>query len=387
VDTSDFLVPKLARTRGIVYYGSNERLRYKLAQMRQGHNLTIAAVGGSITAGVWAEGVPLIWVSRMVEHLRKARKPGYGQIHLANGAVPGTISQYMATCVRVHVPDDADVILVEYAMNEWVAGGWLGAGGGVGCVRRERGGAGGPVAHARGAGGARAGLLGSVSVAQPSPAQRRQVPVLSRAPPLLRPAAPGTRSAWTRSSAGPSSGCCASCSRCALRATSRCRVGRTVPRPVRTGSSSSSTRAGVACPLPSPTPPLRGPGLQFPRHPAVLLVNSFSYNAAGGRYWANSEAAYMEFATYYHLPAVSIKACCYHMMRAGRPGWMVSAGAPAAPLPRQPLRCAALEQPGSSAAPGRRGLTRNPGRQQPLWRACLVPQHVPHGNVGSLLTP
>jgi hypothetical protein len=118
VDTSGFFVPKLARTRGIVYYGSNERLRYKLSQLRQGQNLTIAAIGGSITAGVWAEGYPLIWVSRMVDHLRQARKPGYGQIKLANGAVPGTISQYMSTCVRVHVPDDADVVLVEYAVNE-----------------------------------------------------------------------------------------------------------------------------------------------------------------------------------------------------------------------------------------------------------------------------
>jgi hypothetical protein len=35
------------------------------------------------------------------------------------------------------------------------------------------------------------------------------------------------------------------------------------------------------------------------------------------------EAGYVELATYYKLPVVSIKACCYHLMRLGLPGFMV----------------------------------------------------------------
>ena len=35
-----------------------------------------------------------------------------------NGAVPGTTSSYMSLCTRVHVPEDADIVLVEYAVND-----------------------------------------------------------------------------------------------------------------------------------------------------------------------------------------------------------------------------------------------------------------------------
>jgi hypothetical protein len=204
LDTSDFFVPKLARTRSIVYYGSNERLRFKLHQLRNGQNLTVAAVGGSITGGVYAEGMDKIWVTRMMKHLEQVRKPDYGHFHLANGAVPGTISQFMSTCVRVHVPESADIVVIEYAMNDP----WDGIG----------------MEH-------------------------------------------DYRKAFER---------------------------------------------------------LIRKLLQYPRHPAVVLVDAYSYRAAKGRYWASSESAYLELATFYNLPLVSVKAGCFHLMRSGRVGWLVN---------------------------------------------------------------
>lgn len=38
------------------------------------------------------------------------------QVH--NGAVPGTLSSYMSVCHNVHVPKDADIIFVEYSIND-----------------------------------------------------------------------------------------------------------------------------------------------------------------------------------------------------------------------------------------------------------------------------
>lgn len=64
--------------------------------------------------------------------------------------------------------------------------------------------------------------------------------------------------------------------------------------------------------------------LSYPNQPAVILVNAYSYVAGGGRYWMNSESQYFDFATYYQLPMLSLKACCYHLMVAGAPGFNVS---------------------------------------------------------------
>jgi hypothetical protein len=57
-------------------------------------------------------------VYRAIKMLNATRKPGYGHISVANGAVPGTVSTYMSVCVKSHVPLDADVVLVEYAVND-----------------------------------------------------------------------------------------------------------------------------------------------------------------------------------------------------------------------------------------------------------------------------
>ncbi len=43
------------------------------------------------------------------------RQPGYGRAHVMNGAVGGTVSMFMSVCVKNHVPDDVDLVVVDYA--------------------------------------------------------------------------------------------------------------------------------------------------------------------------------------------------------------------------------------------------------------------------------
>jgi hypothetical protein len=41
------------------------------------------------------------------------------------------------------------------------------------------------------------------------------------------------------------------------------------------------------------------------------------------RYWLHVEASYVDLATYYRLPLLSVKACCYHLMTEGVKGFKV----------------------------------------------------------------
>jgi DNA polymerase alpha subunit B len=80
--------------------------------------LTVSVLGASISAGIGAEDAPA-WVDRLEQYL----KDTYGKVAgvnvtVNNGAVPGTTSAYMAACVNLHVPRDADIVVVEYSVND-----------------------------------------------------------------------------------------------------------------------------------------------------------------------------------------------------------------------------------------------------------------------------
>lgn len=50
--------------------------------------------------------------------------------------------------------------------------------------------------------------------------------------------------------------------------------------------------------------------LQYPRRPAVVLLHAYSYLMVKDHaYWKNAESEFHEFATYYHLPELSLKVC------------------------------------------------------------------------------
>ncbi|KAG2494860.1 hypothetical protein HYH03_007100 [Edaphochlamys debaryana] len=69
--------------------------------------------------------------------------------------------------------------------------------------------------------------------------------------------------------------------------------------------------------------------LSLPDRPAVVLLNAFSwfsrygYKPDDGVYYLNAEAQLFDFATYYGLPMLSVKAAAYHQMAAGVQGFKV----------------------------------------------------------------
>jgi hypothetical protein len=72
--TYGWLLPCHLRDRSLFYVGSNERLRNKMAQLAAGENLTIAAVGASITAGQGAHpNLSNIWLYRLSDMLQVGR--------------------------------------------------------------------------------------------------------------------------------------------------------------------------------------------------------------------------------------------------------------------------------------------------------------------------
>jgi len=86
-----------------------------------------------------------------------------------------------------------------------------------------------------------------------------------------------------------------------------------------------------------PSPPMDNPQrraferllrklLRMPRGPAVVLVSAYAYHMSRppGQYWANAEADYFEFATFYQLPLLSLKAAVFHALVANKPPFLVS---------------------------------------------------------------
>jgi hypothetical protein len=59
-----------------------------------------------------------------------------------------------------------------------------------------------------------------------------------------------------------------------------------------------------------------------------VIVNAYAWKMKSpeGVYWANAEREFYEFATYYHVPMVSVKACCYGDMIANKTGFQVGGG-------------------------------------------------------------
>ncbi|EFJ42302.1 hypothetical protein VOLCADRAFT_107349 [Volvox carteri f. nagariensis] len=107
-----------ARTRraGQSFFGDRTRLRAALKRYRDGGNLTVVTIGGSITAGQGAVDAPSY--PKWLQHVLDANLPDKSRVRVHNGAVPGTSSQYMSSCHNVHVPKEADIIFVEYAVND-----------------------------------------------------------------------------------------------------------------------------------------------------------------------------------------------------------------------------------------------------------------------------
>jgi hypothetical protein len=135
--------------------------------------------------------------------LSSSMPPSYGNVSIYNGAVAGTLSTFMSACVRNHLPEDVDLVLVEYAVND-LPGHLLDSDQRMGFER------------------------------------------------LLRKV------------------------------------------------------------------------LNYPKRPAVVLVNTYQWFNVKGSYWGNVEADFSEYASYYGLPTVSLKAAAHELMDTGADGFWVN---------------------------------------------------------------
>lgn len=86
----------------------------------------------------------------------------------------------------------------------------------------------------------------------------------------------------------------------------------------------------TAC-RPAPCVPTLSQLLGYPRKPAVMLLNVFSWyaaaeppgthghpNATFGHYWKTNERDFFELSQYYGLPTLSARGGMYHTLREGR---------------------------------------------------------------------
>ena len=109
--------------------GNNVRLKRVIARARQGENITLATIGGSITEGAGAGTYPECWASRFRVMFRNAYGSDAGDnVELVNAGVGGTPSpfgylRYQREVVgRVSAKDAdglPDVVVIEFSVNDW----------------------------------------------------------------------------------------------------------------------------------------------------------------------------------------------------------------------------------------------------------------------------
>ncbi|KAL6752501.1 hypothetical protein V8C86DRAFT_2753172 [Haematococcus lacustris] len=121
-----YFLDDTSRQMGVDYRGDMGRLRNAFARYQATGNLSVVVVGGSISAGAGAVDTHS-WVEYLEDwlalHFNATRdlwrsRHKAGPVHLLNSAVPGTYSSYMSVCYNVHVPKTADIIIVEYSLND-----------------------------------------------------------------------------------------------------------------------------------------------------------------------------------------------------------------------------------------------------------------------------
>ncbi|KAG1678053.1 hypothetical protein FOA52_000849 [Chlamydomonas sp. UWO 241] len=180
-----------------------QRLHAFVSKALSGNAVHVTTIGGSVTAGLCGHGDGRSWPDYLFDYLEELFP---GQVSSTNGAVPGSLSSYMAACVNVHVPLVTDLVLVEYSVND-----------------------------------------------------------MQKTHPLFMNE---YRRAFER---------------------------------------------------------LLRKLLEYPNSPAVVLVHSYDWNGAPrGHFWSNLEREYVEFATFYDLPSLSLKAATFRQMVAGEAGYSVT---------------------------------------------------------------
>ncbi|KAL4431189.1 hypothetical protein ABPG75_006445 [Micractinium tetrahymenae] len=109
------LTPEEQR-RGISYYGSGRALHRVAARLLAGQPIKAYALGGSITGGGGATVGQRAYVPRFFEFIRH-NFPHPEHVLVNKGIAASTAFMY-AACLQHHVPEDADLVSLEFTVNE-----------------------------------------------------------------------------------------------------------------------------------------------------------------------------------------------------------------------------------------------------------------------------
>ncbi|KAG7562433.1 hypothetical protein FFLO_02107 [Filobasidium floriforme] len=110
--------------QSVGYEGSNFRLERLFHKLQNGQPITVSVVGGSNSAGhgLFYDGWPDEYASPGNMHYRvyewiKERFPHEGH-RFVNGAIPGATTDLFAFCFPEQIPEESDLVLVEFAVND-----------------------------------------------------------------------------------------------------------------------------------------------------------------------------------------------------------------------------------------------------------------------------
>lgn len=121
--TWNFTLKQHMLARGLTYKGSGNALRRFIGKLNNGEQVVVSALGGSITHGHGGppdadnpdKGFPNSW-SRLVFDFIQLKWPKSTHVYY-NGAVPATGASYFVSCLFRHVHPNADLYLIDLAVN------------------------------------------------------------------------------------------------------------------------------------------------------------------------------------------------------------------------------------------------------------------------------
>ena len=103
--------------RSIGYAGSGNRIREKLTKASNGENIKIGVLGGSISTGHALGDKDNESYHSIIFNWFTKKFPN-GRHELINGAAPATGSSYFTYCHNKHIPNDLDIIFIEFSIND-----------------------------------------------------------------------------------------------------------------------------------------------------------------------------------------------------------------------------------------------------------------------------
>jgi lysophospholipase L1-like esterase len=101
--------------RSMAYKGSSTRIKNKFKQALSGEHIKIGIVGGSISAGRKLEDAIKESYHGIVSNWWNKQFPN---TTVVNGAMPSLDSSYFAYCYNKHIPNDLDIVFVEFSVND-----------------------------------------------------------------------------------------------------------------------------------------------------------------------------------------------------------------------------------------------------------------------------